>query len=435
MNPRISVFSRNNQGRQLVWLVGLTGLVMTSCGQQNPAFTEQSQVPSSGDQITSDSVYGDAAAPQEPNNNPGSASGNQSGDRFGSWRPGDPTTNLPNNPGTEPYAGLELVNDSSTFRTNSKVDILWIVDSSGSMREEQAYLGQNFSSFISRLTQTNTDFRIGVTATDVCDNQNPSTVPVSQRYCPTLDGQANSHLRGSLVGPAGSKVITPMTTDLQSRFLNYANVGINGSSFEHGLTAAKMAIQKSLGGQNEGLIRSDAFLSVIVVSDEEDDGIGLGMIDTYTGQNFVQAGLTAYKYNSDDFIQDARSLKGAGNFSVSTITGTRNADGRMCTSTHSQPLEEGTQYISVAKKTGGMIQSICDTNWSASLATIGQDIQAQSSQIVLTKTPYASSIKVFLNDTPAGNWSYNSGNNAIRFDIGHVPAAGSQIKVQYYAAP
>jgi hypothetical protein len=435
MNQHISVLARRSRGRHLTWSFYLSGLMMSACGPQDPAFTEQSQEASSGDQITDASVYGDSAPARDPSNPADGTSGSQGGDRFGSWRPGDPSIDNPTNPGTEPYAGLALVSDVSTFQTNSKVDILWIVDSSGSMREEQTYLGQNFSSFVARLTQSNTDFRMGVTTTDVCDNQNPGSVPVGQRYCPTLDGQASSHLRGSLVGALGSKVLTPTTPDIQAKFLSYANVGINGSSFEHGLTAGKMAIQKSLSGQNEGLIRLDAFLAVIVVSDEEDDGIGLGMTDSYTGQNFVQAGLTSYRYTSDDFIQDTRSLKGAGNFSVSTITGTRNTDGRMCTSAHSQPLEEGTQYINAAKKTGGIIQSICETNWSASLASIGQDITAQSSQIVLTKAPYASSIKVFINGVQTTSWSYNSGNNAIRFDVGHLPTTGSQIKVQYYAAP
>ena len=107
----------------------------------------------------------------------------------------------------------------------------------------------------------------------------------------------------------------------------------------------------------------------------------------------------------------------------------------MCRSSHSQPLEEGTQYISAAKKTGGIIQSICESNWSTSLAGIGQDIAAQSSQVVLTKTPYASSIKVFVNGIQSSNWSYNGGNNAVKFDSGNIPAAGSSVTIQYYAAP
>ncbi len=439
MKSRISVFPRGQRTQKFVWLAAVAGLFLARCGEQAPAFTEQSAAADSGDQVTADNFYGDNIPNADSSTVTGTVTGtvtsNGGAEIFTSWRPGDPLITTTTDSGSEPFANLELVTDTSVSRTNSKVDILWIVDSSGSMREEQSYLGQNFSSFISRLALTNSDFQVGVTTTDVCASGSPLLVPVASRYCPTLDGQASSHLRGSLVGNAGSKVLKPTMSDLQTKFLSYANVGINGSSFEHGLTAAKMAVQKSQAGQNEGLIRPGAFLAVIVVSDEEDDGIGLGTTDSYTGQNYIQAGLTNYHYNSDDFIQDARAIKGAGNFSVSTITGTRNADGRMCTSPHSQPLEEGTQYISAAKKTGGIIQSICDSNWSTSLASIGQDIAAQSSQVVLTKTPYASSIKVFVNGIQSSNWSYNGGNNAVKFDSGNIPATGSSVTIQYYAAP
>jgi len=436
MKPRISVFSGAQRTRDFVCSAGFVGFILVSCGEQKPSFTEQSAAPGSGDQVTADgTIYGDTnSSPDGTTTSNSSVSGSAS-DRFASWRPGEPVNNSTIASGSEPVAGLEFVKDSAVLQTNSKVDILWIVDSSGSMREEQSYLGQNFSSFMSTLTTSNSDFQVGVTTTDVCDSGNPSLIPAPNRYCPTLDGQSSSHLRGSLVGTVGLRVLKPQTSNLQTKFLSYANVGINGSSFEHGLTAAKMAMQKSLAGQNEGLIRPDAFLAVIVVSDEEDDGIGLGMTDAYTGQNFVKAGLTSYKYNSDDFIQDARTMKGPGNFSVSTITGTRMPDGRMCNSPHSQPLEEGTQYISAANKTGGIIQSICDTNWSSSLATIGQDIAAQSSQIVLSKQPYASSIKIFVNGVETTSWSYNGGNNAVKFDRGYIPTSGSNITIEYYAAP
>jgi hypothetical protein len=237
-----------------------------------------------------------------------------------------------------------------------------------------------------------------------------------------------------LVGSTGQKVLTRETPDLVPRFLKYANVGISGSGFEHGLTAAKMAIQKSLAGTNENLIRSDAFLAVIVVSDEEDDGIGLGITEPGAKTNFIASGSTKYRYTSDDFIRDALATRGAGQFSVSAITGTRKADGTMCTSAHSKPTEEGTQYISAARKTGGIVQSICDENWSASLASIGQDISAQATQIVLSKVPYAPSIKVLVNGVETIKWTYNAGNNAVKFDSGMVPTTGSNIQIQYYVA-
>jgi hypothetical protein len=155
------------------------------------------------------------------------------------------------------------------------------------------------------------------------------------------------------------------------------------------------------------------------------------MADAYTGQNYISAGLTTYRYTADDFIRDINVTKGVGKFSVSAITGTRLLGGSMCTSAHSKPLEEGTQYIRAAHGTGGIVQSICDTNWSASLSAIGQDIASQSSQLVLKQKPDSSSINVFVNSSPYSHWTYNPANNAIKFDTGFIPSVGAQIEIQY----
>jgi hypothetical protein len=427
------LYTRENQKRLALWSAATAVLLLAACGEQAPSFTEQSAEAPSTERVGPDGKIIGSGSDSTAAGAGGGASGSSTGgatssEAFPSWKPGDPIS-------TENIENLSLVNDSAIQPSGSKVDILWVVDSSGSMREEQSYLGNNFSSFISQISQSNSDFQIGVTTTDVCDSGSPSLIPANIRYCPTIDGTSATHLKGSLVGTAGSKVLSRSTSNLAARFLSYANVGTNGSSYEHGLTAVKMAVQKSLAGQNEGLVRSDAFLAVIVVSDEEDDGVGLGLTDSYTNRNFVSSSLTSYRYTSDDMVRDGLAAKGAGRFSVSTITGTRLANGSMCRSPHSQPLEEGTQYISAAQKTGGIVQSICDTNWSTSLASIGQDIAAQSSQIVLSKHPYPDTIKVSVNGQVTLNWSYNGGNNAVKFNSGSIPAAGSTIQIQYYTAP
>lgn len=379
----------------------------TSAGERNGDKTSENGIPS---------VAG------QPTESPKSGSNNDGDSGYG-------------NPGNEYPLNLVAGSDSAIIQTQSKVDILWIVDSSGSMAEEQTYLGQNFSSFMNQLLAIGTDFQTGITTTDICSSANPATVPMAERYCPVLDGTSSSHFRGSLVGTNGLKVLKPSMSDISSRFLQYANVGIQGSSFEHGLKATEMAVAKSLAGQNEGLVRSDAFLAVIVVSDEEDDGIGLGKTDVYTGRNYVAEGYTSFRYTEDHLIGYLNNAKGSGNFSISTITGTRNSNGSMCSSAHSQPLEEGTQYISAANKTGGIVQSICDTNWSSSLASIGRDIAGQSAQIALSNIPYQNTISVRVNGVINTQWTYSAGNNSIKFNAGFVPSNGSNISVNYMYAP
>jgi hypothetical protein len=333
-------------------------------------------------------------------------------------------------PGEEPTLQPQHWSQEFTQQGPGKVDILWVVDNSGSMAEEQAYLGQNFQAFINQLSTFNADFQIAVTNTDVCDDTIPSDL--SLRKCPaSYGGSAATHLRGSFVGDSGRKVLKRGESDLLTRFASYTALGTNGSGFEHGLNAAQMAVQKVVAGQNESLLRSDAFLAVIVVSDEEDDGIGLGMTDAYSGYNFFTKGLTTYRYTDDDLISYLSGVKGAGKFGVSTITGTRLANGSMCSAPHSQPLEEGTQYLSAARKTGGISQSICDTNWNNSLAQMGLDLGAQISQVVFEKEPLADSIVVKVNGVVSTAWEYLPATRALRFNAGSLPPPGAQVRIDY----
>ncbi len=210
------------------------------------------------------------------------------------------------------------------------IDILWIVDNSASMAEEQQALGSNFESFIDQLALSGLDFQTAVTSTDTCDAVQPTQLELVM--CPSDD--ASLQHQGRFMGLPGQTVLNASTPNLTSLFSDYTNIGTNGSVFEHGLTAAKMGIAKSLSGENETLVRDGAFLSVIVLSDEEDDGIGLQQTDQFSGINYYEQGLTTFKYTDDDFLAYLRSIKPDGQFSVSAITGTIDPrTGQLCQST------------------------------------------------------------------------------------------------------
>ena len=332
--------------------------------------------------------------------------------------------------GSEP--GIEFTLHSQTLIQESPgtVDILWVIDSSGSMSEEQAYLGDNFNSFITEMNNAGHDAQLAVTSTDVCDDVQPPQLV--DRSCPAgYGGNSSTRLKGSFIGVAGQQVLKATDSDVIQKFNAYTSVGINGSGFEHGLYGAKLALDKVASGANDNLLRNDSYLAVIVVSDEEDDGIGLWQTDAYNGYNFATMGLTEFKYTEDDFIDDVKLVKG-NKFSVSAITGTRDANGDLCSAPHSQPREEGTQYIKAAQKTGGIIQSICETDWGTSLANIGLDLSAQATQVELEKIPNVATIKVWVNSVLTDKWSYSAGTNTVKFDIDAIPAPGQEIKVEYY---
>ena len=50
---------------------------------------------------------------------------------------------------------------------NKKVDVLLVLDNSGSMGEEQTQLAANFGPFIEKLEEAGADYRIAITTTDL----------------------------------------------------------------------------------------------------------------------------------------------------------------------------------------------------------------------------------------------------------------------------
>jgi len=106
--------------------------------------------------------------------------------------------------------------DTYTQQAASKIDVLWIIDDSGSMAPRQENLARNFQSFITEFTKNSIDYRIAVTTTDIFKEA------------------------GRLVGTP--KIISPTTPNVAAVFANNVKVGINGAPYEVGMDAARMAI-------------------------------------------------------------------------------------------------------------------------------------------------------------------------------------------------
>ncbi len=169
----------------------------------------------------------------------------------------------------------------------NKVDILWVVDNSGSMCEEQANLRENFDQFITGLVDIGADFNLAVVTTDMQDpnesgrfqnipdgDAGPScslTVDISQ--CPSpANGQDYPPLVISSQNPRYK--LPDGTVNVESLKRDFgcnATTGTKGNGFEMGLEAAKVALDLNLRQSfNSGFLRDDAFLAVIFLTDEND---------------------------------------------------------------------------------------------------------------------------------------------------------------------
>ena len=211
------------------------------------------------------------------------------------------------------YDKSEEAENTVAIAINKDVDILFVIDNSGSMAEEQQRVAENFAAFINVLEaeDVGANYRIGITTTDAGNPRCPSTTPENGNLVLSSclnridDGQftsmdtdysaactANCDLRDEDLS------IIPTTTELDKEkaprkwiekingvsnvmgtdsmvkaFQCYGPQGVAGCGFEShlesmykGLAAAKSSKNKN----NFGFLRAAAILSIVIITDEAD---------------------------------------------------------------------------------------------------------------------------------------------------------------------
>lgn len=159
--------------------------------------------------------------------------------------------------------------------TPVKLDLLFMIDDSASMQEEQDNLTRNFPRLIDELKKMPAgfpDLHLGV----VSSNMGAGETSVA--------GCGNALARGVLqvrdgcgLDPAKGRFLiwrnggsdTNFQGDITDVFACMANLGTDGCGFEHQLQSVRMALSGFVG-ENAGFLRSDAHLAVVYITDEDD---------------------------------------------------------------------------------------------------------------------------------------------------------------------
>ncbi len=147
------------------------------------------------------------------------------------------------------------------------IDFLFVIDNSGSMGAQQTQLLASFEGFITGIENslTNVDsFHVGVVTSDAYTSNQPG--------CQTLGDLVTQTQAGGVCGPfvAGNRFLTD-ADDIQTEFPCIGEVGISGSGAEMPVSATLEALSdaKALPGAcNEGFIRDDSILVVVIVTDD-----------------------------------------------------------------------------------------------------------------------------------------------------------------------
>jgi hypothetical protein len=257
------------------------------------------------------------------------------------------------------------------------VDVVFAVDDSHSMLEEQAEFSDHIDSFVDSLVATGIDYRIGVITSDA----------------------------SSFAGDVVTNATTDPATVLADQI---AKLGTGGAGTTRSLQMLYECVEP--GGDCSpvaGFLRDHALLDAIIVADDPDES-------DLTPEAYVDYLLTL---KSDPDLVRVDAIAGH----IPTIT---------C-STCSSP---GFGYDQAVDLTGGAFVDICG-DWDDNLAYLGTSVIFRASwRLELSETPQVDTIEVFVDGVLAapGTWTYVV--NAIQFDLDALPPPTSKIEVRYTVA-
>ena len=156
-----------------------------------------------------------------------------------------------------------------------KVDLLFVIDNSGSMEDEQASLVASFGGFVTGIQaalDTADSYHVGVVTTDSYDDNANGCTGLGALVTST-GGTASSN-SDCLPFSSGARYLDNTEPDLTTKFSCIAQVGISGSGDEIQAQAGYQAVSPALaapGACNAGFIRDDALLVVVIITDEDDE--------------------------------------------------------------------------------------------------------------------------------------------------------------------
>lgn len=182
---------------------------------------------------------------------------------------------MPKTPGPGMDPGPRLPPDYLP-RMCKKVDILFVIDDSGSMADNQLSLIRSFPGFVDGIRRRLAgaqDYHIGVVTSDDYYANASGCGKIGSLITKTGGPKSSQKVCGPFGGAAPRRYLTNEDADLKDRFACIAQVGSGGADDERmarGLLNAISPAMQQKGACNEGFLRPDSLLVVVLISDEDD---------------------------------------------------------------------------------------------------------------------------------------------------------------------
>lgn len=273
----------------------------------------------------------------------------------------------------KPPPERKVIMEKYAVKYEPKVDILFVVDDSGSMGSHHRNLATNIDLFTNAMEKNKfLDYHIGVVSTST---DKPALAGV-------LRGQPNFVTR---------------TTDMGTQLIakNIVDLGTSGDYIERMADPIYMALGPGSDTLNPGFLRSEAFLVVILITDAEDQSDMVTSYKVYDTLLRAKAG-------------DENKVLGYGVLSYPDLFGDRcssDGDGKpvinemfmsLFSNAHNSKVSDNTPPpLPSSRNVLTNIFSLCDANYGQKLANIGEDIRIRVSQTLpLPRLPVRGTLKL-----------------------------------------
>lgn len=250
----------------------------------------------------------------------------------------------------------KFLSQNVIIKEDKKVDVLIVIDNSGSMAFEQKNMAERVRNMLSILRGF--DYRIGVTTTD----PNPTRTSNTLRFTGDGDLIPISGQNGALW--IGSDIDETIAQNAIGRTLQRPETG---SGIEQGIHSVYRFVEKATtpGSSLSNFFRDGANFATLVISDEDESA------NTEKNDPKKLLNLISTKFNN----QKAFSFH-----SIITKPGDT-----ACKNTHGATY--GERYKVISELTGGVIGSVCEADYATQVNGIATAIRDLVKQFTLTCAP------------------------------------------------
>jgi hypothetical protein len=379
----------------------------------------------------------------------------------------------PNAPSVSPQPSPQSSPASETAdRQAVAVDVLFVVDNSASMGDDQMAAACAIDSFFNAVDGGGGTFRAAVLTTDLLgddptgqSNTTSSTYPcqrsgtnVSCTRSPGLVGLAGScnQTVSCTCPPTNPSADTTCQFSDQGAWIDSADAagrdllrqlivqGESGSWYEGGLEAA---FQYFVARERAGTFDGSTPTEIVVIADEDSDGPGPGesLLCPFNSVSRNTSGLANFNPPAptngsslaeckQDLINFYAYYFSSRNIVVHGLTYTQS-----CGGTNTEGV--GVIYNGVISRTGGRVTSICDCSAFPGFFTdVGRDTAALSTQICLQGDPVPGTLTVThteggqsrpVPESATDGWTYDPNTNCIVLNGSWVETFGS-FQIDYF---